>query len=250
MTGFLNVYKPAGMSSAAVVNRVKRLVKTPCGHMGTLDPLAEGVLPVGVGNATRLFDYFLQKRKRYTARFRFGATTDTLDAEGEVIVGGRVPPFDEIGRALPAFIGEIEQIPPRYSAVSVGGRRGYDLARAGAEFELAPKKYVRSLVRDLAAALGTKGYMTFLRRDASGVFTAETAVALDALNAENAMQYLIPTDMVLPFPALDVQDGRIFQGVRVPVDVADGQYKLYRGGEFYGLARVEEGLAHAEKKLC
>ena len=237
MTGFLNVYKPAGMSSAAVVNRVKRLVKTPCGHMGTLDPLAEGVLPVGVGNATRLFDYFLQKRKRYTARFRFGATTDTLDAEGEVIVGGRVPPFDEIGRALPAFIGEIEQIPPRYSAVSVGGRRGYDLARAGAEFELAPKN-------------GTKGYMTFLRRDASGVFTAETAVALDALNAENAMQYLIPTDMVLPFPALDVQDGRIFQGVRVPVEVADGQYKLYRGGEFYGLARVEEGLAHAEKKLC
>ncbi len=277
MTGFLNIYKPAGMSSAAAVNRIKKLTKTPCGHMGTLDPLAEGVLPVGVGNATRLFDYFLQKKKRYTARFRFGATTETLDAEGEVRLGGRVPCAEEIAAALPAFLGEIEQVPPRYSAVSVGGRRGYDLARAGAEFVLAPKKvvvdefcltaqtapdeyeftvvcgggtYVRSLVRDLADALGTKGYMTFLRRDASGVFTAETAVALDALHAENVFSYLIPTDMVLPFPVLEGADGRIFHGVQVPVEAADGQYKLFCGGEFYGIARVENGLARAEKKLC
>ena len=199
MTGFININKAAGVSSAREVAVVKRLTGSPCGHMGTLDPLACGVLPVGVGNAARLFDYFLQKQKRYTARFRFGATTDTLDAEGEPIAGGRVPAAEEIARALPAFIGEIGQIPPKYSAVSVNGRRGYALARAGEAFELAPKKvvvgefaltaqtapdeyefsivcgggtYVRALVRDLAAALGTTGYMTFLRRDASGCFTA------------------------------------------------------------------------------
>ena len=113
MTGFLNIYKPSGKSSAAVVGRVKWLLRTPCGHMGTLDPLAEGVLPVGVGNAPRLFDHFLSKKKRYTARFRFGATTDTLDAEGEVTAGGRIPSAEEVAGALPAFVGEIEQIPPR-----------------------------------------------------------------------------------------------------------------------------------------
>lgn len=277
MTGFLNIYKPAGMSSAAVVNRVKRLTRTPCGHMGTLDPLAEGVLPVGVGNATRLFDYFLQKHKRYTARFRFGATTETLDAEGEVTVGGIVPTAAEIEGALGAFCGEIMQTPPRYSAVSVNGRRGYALARAGEDFEPAPKRvviesfrlekqtaadefeftvrcgagtYVRSLVRDLAAALGTVGYMTYLRRDESGIFTSETAVSLDALTAENVGSYLIPTDTVLPFPALDIADARIYCGIDVPAAVADGIYKLYRDGEFYGLARVSGALAHAEKKLC
>ncbi len=277
MTGFLNIFKPCGMSSAAVVNRVKRLTKTPCGHMGTLDPLAEGVLPVGVGNATRLFDYFLQKTKRYTARFRFGATTDTLDAEGEVRVGGSVPSAAAIEKALCAFLGEIDQIPPRYSAVSVDGRRGYDLARKGVEFSLAPKRvrvdaftligqtapdeyaftivcgagtYIRALARDLAAALGTAAYMTYLRRDESGVFTAKTAVPLEALTPENVADYLIPTDMVLPFPVLSCQDARIFQGVKVAADAADGQYKLYRDGVFYGLARVEAGFARAEKKLC
>ncbi len=277
MTGFLNIYKPSGKSSAAVVGRVKWLLRTPCGHMGTLDPLAEGVLPVGVGNATRLFDHFLSKKKRYTARFRFGATTDTLDAEGEVTAGGRIPSAEEVAGALPAFLGEIEQIPPRYSAVSVGGRRGYELARKGVEFEIAPKKvvidefrlaeqtapdeyeftivcgggtYVRALVRDLAAALGTQGYMTYLRRDASGVFTAETAVPLEALTPENVRGYLIPTETVLPFPVLDCADERIFHGVTVPVAAEDGVYKLYRGGEFYGLARAEGGFARAEKKLC
>ncbi len=277
MTGFLNLFKPEGVSSAAAVNRVKRLLHVPCGHMGTLDPLACGVLPVGVGNATRLFDYFLQKQKRYTARFVFGATTDTLDREGTPVAGGRVPSEEEIVRALPAFTGEIAQIPPKYSAVSVGGRRGYALARAGENFELPQRRvtvhsfcltgqtgpaefafdivcgagtYIRALARDLAASLGTQGYMTYLRRTASGVFTEETAVPLDRLTAENAAAFLIPTDSVLPYPVLVCGDARIFHGVSVAADVADGLYKLYAGGAFYGLARVENGLARAEKKLC
>lgn len=277
MTGFVNVYKPEGMGSTKVVGRVKYLLKTPCGHMGTLDPLACGVLPVGIGNAARLFDYFLQKEKRYSARFVFGATTDTLDREGEIVRGGRVPSAEEIAAALPAFIGEIMQTPPRYSAVSVNGRRGYDLARSGQDFELSAKKvkiasftlreqtapdefafdivcgggtYIRSLARDLADALGTKGYMSYLCRTASGVFTCETSVPFDSLTAENIRDYIIPTDSVLPFPVLENADERIFHGVGVQTACADGLYKLYRGDEFYGIARVADGVARSEKKLC
>lgn len=277
MTGFVNVYKPEGMGSTKVVGRVKYLLKTPCGHMGTLDPLACGVLPVGIGNAARLFDYFLQKEKRYSARFVFGATTDTLDREGEIVRGGRVPSADEIAAALPAFIGEIMQTPPRYSAVSVNGRRGYDLARSGQDFELSAKKvkiasftlreqtapdefafdivcgggtYIRSLARDLAEALGTKGYMSYLCRTASGVFTCETSVPFDSLTAENIRDYIIPTDSVLPFPVLENADERIFHGVGVRTACADGLYKLYRGDEFYGIVRVADGVARSEKKLC
>lgn len=277
MTGFVNVYKPEGLGSTKVVGRVKYLLKTPCGHMGTLDPLACGVLPVGIGNAARLFDYFLQKEKRYSARFVFGATTDTLDREGEIVRGGRVPSADEIASALPAFIGEIMQTPPRYSAVSVNGRRGYDLARSGQNFELSAKKvriasftlreqtapdefafdivcgggtYIRSLARDLAEALGTKGYMSYLCRTASGVFTCETSVPFDSLTAENIRDYIIPTDSVLPFPVLENADERIFHGVGVRTACADGLYKLYRGDEFYGIARVADGVARSEKKLC
>ena len=277
MTGFVNVYKPEGMGSTKVVGRVKYLLKTPCGHMGTLDPLACGVLPVGIGNAARLFDYFLQKEKRYSARFVFGATTDTLDREGEIVRGGRVPSVEEIALALPAFLGEIMQTPPRYSAVSVNGRRGYDLARSGQDFELSAKKvkiasftlreqtapdefafdivcgggtYIRSLARDLAEALGTKGYMSYLCRTASGVFTCETSVPFDSLTAENIRDYIIPTDSVLPFPVLENADERIFHGVGVQTACADGLYKLYRGNEFYGIARVADGVARSEKKLC
>lgn len=277
MTGFLNLDKPEGMSSAAVVNRVKWLTRTPCGHMGTLDPLACGVLPVGVGNAARLFDYFLSKQKTYEARFVFGATTDTLDREGEIVRGGDIPDGGNIEAALARFLGEIEQVPPKYSAVSVGGRRGYALARGGEEFTLAARRvkvysfrltgqtapdeygfeivcgagtYIRSLARDLAAALGTQGYMSYLRRTASGVFTADAAVAPDALTRENVETYLIPTETVLPFPELGETDARIFNGVGVAADCADGLYKLRRDGVFYGIARVKDGVARAEKKLC
>ena len=277
MTGFLNIAKEEGVSSAFVTNRLKRLSRTPCGHMGTLDPLASGVLPVGVGNATRLFDYFSGKTKVYIARFRFGATTDTLDREGEVIVGGRVPSEQEIRAALPALTGELMQVPPKYSAKSVNGKRGYELARAGSEFTLPPKKvtvsrfeileqtapdefafqitcgggtYIRSLARDLAEALGTQGYMTALERTQSGVFTIETAVPLSQLTPENLGDYLIPTESVLPFPVLENDDMRIFNGVRVPVTQEDGSYKLYAKDTFYGIAVVENGFARAEKKLC
>ena len=141
MKGFINLYKPAGISSAAAVSAVKKKFHTPCGHMGTLDPMAEGVLPVGIYKTSRLFQYLLDKDKSYVARFRFGFTTDTLDVTGSVTeTTGIVPSEEEIKAVLPAFIGEIEQIPPKYSAKCIDGKRGYQLARKGVEFELQPKK--------------------------------------------------------------------------------------------------------------
>ncbi len=277
MTGFLNICKEEGDTSAFVVSRVRKLVHAPCGHMGTLDPLASGVLPVGIGNAARLFDFFLDKKKVYLARFRFGVTTDTLDGEGVVRPAGRVPSAAEIAGALGQFVGEIDQLPPKYSAKSVNGRRSYELARAGKEVALSPKRvriesielleqtgadefsfrigcgggtYIRALARDIAASLGTAAYMSALVREESGPFQIETAVRLKDLTPETVSGHLIPTDSVLPFPSMTVEDERYFQGVRLPVKREDGLYKIYSAAGFYGLGRVEGGELRPEKKLC
>ena len=117
MTGFINVNKSVGVSSAREVAVIKKLTGMPCGHLGTLDPMASGVLPIAVGNATRLFDFFLAKRKRYVAEFLFGTDTDTLDTTGTVIKsGGRIPSEEEITAALPSLVGDLMQVPPNYSA--------------------------------------------------------------------------------------------------------------------------------------
>lgn len=277
MTGFINIKKETGVSSAFVVNKVKRLAGMPAGHMGTLDPLASGVLPVALGNACRLFDYFSDKKKTYLARFRFGVTTDTLDSEGEKFFQGEVPTEKDILSALPALTGKIMQVPPAYSAKSVNGVRSYQLARAGKEVELKAKEveifsfrllsktapdefsfeiicssgtYIRALARDLAAKLNTHAYMSALERTASGIFTIENAVTLGELTKENIQSYLIPTEEVLAYPALNLESERVFNGLKERVEKEDGLYKLYRRGEFYGIASVADGLAKAEKKLC
>lgn len=277
--GFIDLNKPSGCSSALFVAKIKRLTGQPCGHLGTLDPLADGVLPVGIGNANRLFNYFLNKEKEYIARFKFGETSDTLDSTGKIVKGGDVPSEAEIMEILPDFLGEISQVPPKYSAKSVGGRRGYALARAGVEFELAPKRvrvdcfeflgrgeeenefvfkircgagtYIRSLARDVAAALDTQGLMSALTRTKSGCFTLENAVSPDELTEENIESYIIPTESVLPLPRLSAgENNRVFTGIKTAADAADGEYKLYRGDTFYGLAEVKNGRFGAVTKLC
>lgn len=198
MTGFIVVDKEQGASSAQEVNKIKRLLDTPCGHMGTLDPMATGVLPVAIGNAARLFDYFLDKRKTYIADFRFGVESDTLDTTGEMRENaGYVPTKSQICEVLHEFIGEINQLPPKYSAKNINGRRGYDLARSGIEFELQPKKiniysieligqtekdvfrfkiecgggtYIRSIARDLGLRLHTCAVMSALVREKAEFF--------------------------------------------------------------------------------
>ena len=282
---FFNVDKPSGIVSSAVVNKLKWLTGMPCGHMGTLDPLASGVLPVGAGNAARLFDYFLEKEKTYVAEFTFGVESDTLDSTGALVYGGRVPSQSEIEGVLPTLTGDVLQIPPKYSAKNVNGKRGYELARAGIEFELAPKKitihdirlleqtaedafrfeitcgggtYIRSIGRDMAAALETKAVMSSLRRTKSGVFTLGNAVPFALLESDptpaELEQYAIATDSVLPYKRLTLtQKGweRIFNGVCVSADCEDGLYRFYNAdGSFYGIAEVKSGLAKLKTKLC
>lgn len=282
--GFFNVNKPSGLVSSTVVNKIKWLSGVPCGHLGTLDPLASGVLPVGVGNATRLFDYFLSKEKEYVAEFTFGVTSDTLDSTGNLVYGGHVPDEKDIQSVLPNFFGDILQVPPKYSAKNVNGKRGYELARAGVEFELQPKKvhifdmellekskqdtfrikircgggtYIRSLARDIAAELGTNAVMSSLLRTKSGAFTLEKSIDFSFFEKDPSMEaleeYLIPTESVLPFERLEIAEkdkARIFNGVLVSTSQQDGLYKLYNDETFYGLAEVKNGKAKAKTKLC
>ena len=282
MTGFINVDKAQGASSAQEVNKIKRLLNTPCGHMGTLDPMASGVLPVAVGNAARLFDYFLDKRKTYIATFRFGVDSDTLDTTGQMRESaGYVPTNPQITAVLPEFIGQISQVPPRYSAKNVSGKRGYQLAREGVEFELQPKTvniysiklleqsaydeysfeiecgggtYIRSIARDLGKRLDTFAVMSSLIRTKSGIFNIENAVKTNGLTAENIQDYIIPTESVLPFESIipNVHDAKkLFNGLSVPCGNPDGIYKIFSvDGTFYGLAEVNQSVLKVRKKLC
>ncbi len=280
MTGFINVNKAEGVSSAREVAVIKRISGMPCGHMGTLDPMASGVLPIGIGNACRLFDYMLEKRKKYTAVFRFGEDSDTLDTTGEITqTGARVPEEEEVVSVLPNFIGEIMQVPPRYSAKNIGGRRGYQLAREGKEFSLPPKKvkiysleskridensyqfdiecgggtYVRSLARDIAAKLGTCAIMSSLVRTQSGGFSIENSVKTELLTAENLKDFIIPTETLLPYADFypdDYQAKRLFNGLSAETKLADGLYKIYSDGRFYGLAEVNNSNIKIRTKLC
>ncbi|HEY1188352.1 MAG TPA: tRNA pseudouridine(55) synthase TruB, partial [Gemmata sp.] len=210
MNGLLVIDKPGGMTSRDAVNRVQRWFprKTKIGHTGTLDPLATGVLVVCVGLATRLAGYVQAMSKSYSSRFRLGATSDTDDADGAVVeVATATPPArEEIDTALGRFVGSIEQLPPAVSALKVDGRRAHDLVRKGQEVALAPRPvridavrvrryewpwldvevdcgkgtYIRSIARDLGAALGCGGMVQALRRTRVGPFLAEQGTGVDA----------------------------------------------------------------------
>ena len=247
--GWIILDKPLGLGSTQAVAAVKRnlreagLGKVKVGHGGTLDPLATGVLPIALGEATKLAGRMLDARKSYAFTVKFGAETDTLDLEGQVIATSDVRPnLAEIEAVLPRFTGPIEQIPPAYSALKVGGQRAYDLARAGDVVELAARAvvihslapvrgdgpetnrsldeitllahvskgtYIRSLARDIALALCTHGHVTMLRRLSAGPFSETQAISLDKLNAvgkgaalENV---LLPLEAgLVDIPALDL----------------------------------------------
>jgi tRNA pseudouridine55 synthase len=216
--GWVILDKPLGLGSTQAVSAVKRalreagLPKAKVGHGGTLDPLASGVLPIAVGEATKLAGRMLDSDKIYDFTIRFGEQTDTLDLEGKVIATSDVRPTrDALDAVLPRFTGPIEQAPPAYSAILIDGRRAYDLARAGEEVEMKLRAvtihaltvaeggagvldavtlsahvskgtYIRSLARDIAVALGTVGHVTMLRRVKAGPFTLDQAISLDNLS--------------------------------------------------------------------
>jgi tRNA pseudouridine55 synthase len=234
--GWLCLDKPAGMTSTEAVSRVRRLTHArKVGHGGTLDPLATGVLPIAMGEATKTVAYAMEGRKHYRFTARLGEARTTDDAEGEVVAtSDRRPTSAEIEAALPSFVGLIEQVPPSFAAIKVEGERAYDLARRGEPVQLAPRNvrvdrfdlierpdpdhatfellcgrgtYVRALVRDLGAKLGCLGHVMALRRLRVGPFREEDAVSLGALEqlvADDALpQALLPVGIALgDLPAL------------------------------------------------
>ena len=232
LNGWIILDKPVGLGSTQTVGAVKRILKeagepkTKVGHGGTLDPLASGVLPVALGEATKLCGRLLDATKGYDFSVRFGEETDTLDAEGEVIATSKVrPKRQEVEAVLAAFIGEIEQIPPAYSALKIAGKAAYARARAGEEIELSPRivtvfdlklleltnesasfsatvskgTYIRSLARDIAYALGSLGHVSYLRRTRAGPFSIGSAISLDFL--EEVAKARALTRTVLPLTA-------------------------------------------------
>jgi len=264
--GWIIFDKPIGLGSTQAVGAVKRvcreagLGKVKVGHGGTLDPLASGVLPIALGEATKLCGRMLDASKEYAFTVAFGSQTDTLDLEGAVIAQSPVRPARaEIEAILPRFTGPIEQVPPAYSAILVDGQRAYDLARKGEAVELKSRAvtihslrleaadetsatliahvskgtYIRSLARDIALALGTVGHVTMLRRLRAGPFGLENAISLDKLNEvgkgaplENVLLPLeaglvdIPALNLGPEQASMVRQGRVLTGL--PFD--DGLY--------------------------
>jgi tRNA pseudouridine55 synthase len=238
MFGVFNINKPAGLTSRDVVNRVQRRVRPhKAGHAGTLDPLATGVLLVCVGAATRLVEHAQRLPKSYRGTFLLGRRSDTDDVEHEVetVAGAPEPSRAAIDAALPRFVGEILQRPPRHSAVKIAGRRAYKLAREGVDFEPDPKTvtidrigivrfeypelvldvncgggtYIRSLGRDLAESLGTWAVMSALERTAIGQFCVGDAMSLDALDGD-CKQHLLPAArLVAGLPSLVVTAGEL-----------------------------------------
>lgn len=230
MFGFLNVYKPSGITSHDVISKLRRATKIKqIGHTGTLDPLAEGVLPVAVGKASRLIEY-LKEDKAYITDLKFGVVSDTLDTEGTITeYSEKFITKENLLSALEKFKGIIEQIPPAYSAVHYNGKRLYELARAGiipddipkrtveitklelldfdyekrtAKLEIACSKgtYIRSIISDLGQDLEIGAIMTALVRTKSGEFSIKNAIKLDELqNKEVVEKHLLPPTEVLSF---------------------------------------------------
>ena len=252
--GWIIIDKPGGLSSNAVVGRVRQLTgAAKVGHAGTLDPMATGVLPMALGEATKIVSYLMDGAKAYRFTVRWGEQRDTDDAEGEVVATSDARPAKEqILAVLGNFIGDIEQVPPVFSAIKIEGKRAYALARADqapemkprtihiedlkllsvvdadhAEFEAVSGKgaYMRSLARDLGTALGTVGHIVQLRRIAVGPFDEKQAISLDKLeslrHSAPLSEHLLPVETVLDdIPALaltETEARKLSQGQAIPV---------------------------------
>lgn len=279
--GILLVDKPEGLSSNAVLSRAKRIVGIrKAGHAGTLDPMASGLLVLCFGQATKVAGFLLDADKRYRAEVQLGVSTDSEDAEGTVIARERVPALDDaaLEAVLERFRGPIEQVPPMYSALKHQGRRLYELARKGEQVERKPRSivihrlsliersaerlcldvhcskgsYIRSLARDIGAAIGCGAHLSALRRTSSAPFDVGEAVALEALESlsgEQAQALLMPADQALEhLPAVELDGqlaGRVLHGQRLAgVRAAhSGQVRMYGPDGFLGVGEMD-GQGH------
>jgi tRNA pseudouridine55 synthase len=280
--------KPVGLGSNAALQAAKRLYRAEkAGHAGTLDPLASGLLPIMFGEATKFSQLVLEADKEYLARARLGVTTRTGDAEGEVLEQRPVQvQADAVERALPAFRGEIEQVPPMFSALKHRGRPLYVLARRGESVTRAPRRirvhdlellglagdtlelrvrcskgtYIRTLVEDIGSALSCGAHLVSLRRVAASGFRIEEAVTLDAVqdaDAEGRDRLLLPLDRLLEvLPRLDLPDAladRFARGQAIALPQAPaGRFRVYRDrGALLGVAEAgHDGLLHPRRLLA
>ena len=283
MNGIVIVDKPQGWTSQDVTAKLRGVFKTRrIGHGGTLDPMATGVLPVFVGRGTRGVEFFEHAEKTYEAVLRLGLTTDTEDITGTVLEEKPVTVTEEAFlQILEQFRGEIQQIPPMYSALKVNGQKLCDLARKGKEVARQPRTitvhalqclefagntaklrihcskgtYIRTLCKDIGEALGCGGCMEALRRVTAGAYTAEEAVPLAELaEAENPEAYLRPVDsMFTQYPAVTLtekQETRCRNGNSFTLQMDDGTYRAYsQKGEFLMLAKAEEGVMSTIKSF-
>lgn len=274
MIGFINVNKPQGISSAGVVGRIKHNFKLDkIGHMGTLDPLACGVLPIAVGKATRLFDYFLNKQKTYIVEAEFGYETPSLDLGTEVEKNTTIIPlYKEICDTTSKFLGVIKQLPPIYSAKNINGEKAYNLARKGQNVQLKPVDveifkfkcledlgknkfkfliqcssgtYVRSLIRDLAYNLNSLATVTFLQRAKTGVFDINNSVYLDDLLKSNINDYIVPIEKVFSnYKIIDVNETDFFKlknGLTIDSSVDDKNIFIRYKTSILGIADAING---------
>ena len=276
MDGFINVLKPTGLSSHDVIDIVRRIFKQKrVGHAGTLDPAAAGILPVALGRAARLVEYMEGADKSYRAEIAFGYATDTGDVYGEVIESvphPTLPTEEEMRAVLARFVGEIQQHPPAYSAIKIGGQRAYDLARQGVEVEIeartvtihrlelvhvdavrrrilidvdcAKGTYIRSLCTDIGTALGLPATMRFLLRTRVGGFVLTDAYTLEEL-AEVGERAVCAPDTALDLPCYELDPQRVkafYSGLstserRLPL--TEGFYRVYAEGVFLGIGRYD-----------
>jgi tRNA pseudouridine55 synthase len=287
ISGWIVLDKPYGMTSTQAVGKVRWLYSAEkAGHAGTLDPLATGLLPIALGEATKTVPFVQAGGKRYRFTLEWGSATSTDDAEGEIVATSGIRPSEaELQAMLPRFVGTILQRPPAFSAIKVDGERAYDLARAGAVVDLAPRPvtiselillehtaarstfemacekgtYVRALARDLAEALGSRGHVTMLRRTAVAGFTEADAILLQSLeSAADRDGLLRPTAIALrhlpelrvtPEEALVLRNGNpvLLRGTRAPIELADAWAST--GGAVVAIGSVRAGHFHPARVL-
>lgn len=288
--GFLNFYKPKGMSSNAAVGYVRRLFDAKkAGHGGTLDPLAEGVLPIALGEATKTLSYMLAEDKHYTFEITFGEERDSDDAEGEVVqTSGKRPTKEQLIKAISGFKGEISQMPPVFSALKVNGKRACDRVRNGEDVQLEPRNvtifdinlesfatdkaklsvhvskgtYVRSLARDIGRELGCFAYVSELIRTKVPPFYIKETVTQEMLDdclkkGQSAKTYLLDVDYVLDdIPVHTISDDEVkvvLSGQALKLNSANAPQKTVRvkthNGVLVSLAKVEEGFVKPQKNF-
>lgn len=281
MNGFINLNKPSGMTSHDAVNHVRRIFSVrKVGHAGTLDPAACGVLPIAVGRATKFIEYLADCNKTYRAEILFGITTDSGDLEGEVIArvdDFTMPTIDELNAVLNHFIGDIEQTPPKFSAIKIHGRKAYDLARRDIAFEM-PRRlvkisglelialysntatieidcgkgtYIRSLAIDLGERLNLPATLKSLVRLRVGDFNINDALTFDEIKKIGADCFLPIESCLNHLPKFELAEHRVrafMNGLPTNVHAVDERaLRIYAGDKFLGVGRIEHGELRASK---